>query len=147
ETWYAGRLKIPRPMLQSIVPLLSRPNSIYEGPTSLKGWQMVASENESGDQKGWRYANGAFVAERPCSAGRDVKLPKLANIEFDLAWRGSLEFGVAFYIDSFKQEPSDGYALQLNDTTAALQSVRKDGNSTQLGNVEIPDLGLKRKSH
>ena len=147
ETWYAGQLKIPRPMVQSILPLLSRPNSIYEGPTGLKGWQMVVSDNDSGQQKGWRFAKGAFLAERPCSAGRDVKLPKLANIEFDLAWRGSLEFGIAFYIDSFKQEPCDGYALQLNEATAALQSMRKDGNSTQLGNAEIPELATKSKSH
>ncbi len=146
ETWYAGPMTIPRQRVQSVVPLLDRPGSVYEGPTGLKGWQTLVIDNDTGDKAGWRYANGAFLASRPCSAGRDVKLPALANIEFDLAWRGSLEFMITLYVDSFKEEPGDGYALQLSEGGVSLHSMRKDGNTTQLGNAELPDLAAKRKS-
>src|SRR5262249_6223960 len=93
DTWYAGRLKIPRARVQSLLPLLGRPGSIYEGPTTLSGWQTVAEDGESGEQKGWRYSHGSFVTDGPALLGRDVKLPKLTAIEFDLAWHGSIEFG------------------------------------------------------
>ena len=52
ETWYAGRLKIKRSVLQTIENRSAAPNVIYSGPNGASDWQTDA-------QNAWSFRKGA----------------------------------------------------------------------------------------
>lgn len=82
DTWYAGRLSIPRAMLQRITPLSDADSSIYEGPTGLEqdGWVV----GRMGGGRSWSFHDGALVGTNYGTIGRDMKLPDMSDIEFDV---------------------------------------------------------------
>src|SRR6202008_3358985 len=95
DTWYGGLLTIPRKVVRAIIPVSSNKAVVYEGPTGLEGWIAGKMANAIANPGNWRYKNGAFYATRPASLARDLKLPDVANIEFDLAWKGMLYLAIA----------------------------------------------------
>ena len=40
----------------------------------------------------WTFRDGAFYADKSASIARDLKLPDTADLQFDLAWSGTLTF-------------------------------------------------------
>ena len=40
DTWYAGKITIPRDMVKGITPLKTGEGTLYEGPTGLDGWTL-----------------------------------------------------------------------------------------------------------
>jgi hypothetical protein len=102
DTWYAGKLRIPRRALQTLA-FNPRTPIVFEGPTGLEGWtEGNAVKGLELDSGRWVYRNGAFYADKAASIARDVKLPDRAQVQFDLAWRGQLNLAVALYTDSLQ---------------------------------------------
>ena len=98
ETSFAGPMVFPRRVVVEVESLPREGRAIFSGLTGLEGWTMgkvtLPAAGESGD---WRYTNGAFYATRSASIARDLKLPDVARIEFDLAWKSTLQAAVALY--------------------------------------------------
>ena len=61
------------------------------------------------------------------SIGRDMKLPAVSSIDFDLSWRGMLALMLCFYTDSFEAYTgnSNSYTLNINQGSMYLQRMRR----------------------
>ena len=102
DTWYAGKLKIPRRVLQTLA-FNPRTPSVFDGLTGLDGWtQGNAVKGIISESGQWSYRNGAFYADKAASIARDMKLPDRAQVQFDLAWKGPLNLALALYTDSLQ---------------------------------------------
>jgi hypothetical protein len=143
NTWYAGSLQIKRPMIQRIMFTVRNPEAVYLGPTGLDGWVT------EGNRNAWTYRKGAFYCQSNGSLGRDVKLPDVSSVEFDLAWRGQLYFQFAVYVDDLRQiYNAGGYMFQFNYASVTLQRARPQRGFNNLGNpVELPEFQRKTKAH
>ncbi len=142
DTWFAGRLKLPRASVRSLTPAAEPGTVIYDGPTGLDGWTLGKVQGLA-DAGQWRFVNGAFVATQSASIARDVKLPDRACLEFEMAWRGTFNLAIALYTDSMQpvslrakeSEPEFGpfYSLQLNNPVISLLHVSRPDPLRQLG--------------
>jgi hypothetical protein len=156
QTWYAGRLSIPRTSLQSLV-FIRRSPAVFDEITGLDGWtQAVSAAAAPGESGQWTYRDGAFYASKTASIARDVKLPDVAEIQFDLAWKGALNLAVALYTDSLRpiyllgkdQGPDFGafYSLRLDNAiykTIDLWPIKKMERLHGLGQLAFPALNNK----
>jgi hypothetical protein len=132
---------------------------IFEGPTGLEGWTMGKMAATIADPGAWKYKNGAFYATRPASIARDLNLPDVASIQFDITWKGLLYLAVALYTEYLhpinlankEQEPDFGgfYSLQLNYMSANLLPVKKHDilRYGGLGQGAIPAFTQKNNAH
>ena len=141
----AGRLKLPRARLQSLAVTPTEP-PIIDGLTGMDGWTEVSSPVGAGTESGhWTYRDGAFYASKPASIARDLKLPDMARIEFDLAWRGQPSMAIAFYTDSLQpilllnkeNGPDFGgfYSFRLSGIIADIYPIKKHGQIQSLGSL------------
>jgi hypothetical protein len=158
QTWYAGRLRIPRAAVQSLV-FIPRSPELFDGITGLDGWtQTTSAAALPGDTGQWTYRNGAFYASKTASIARDLRLPDEAEIQFDLAWKGSLNLAVALYTDSLQpillaakdQGPDFGgfYSLRFQNTTFIdLWPIKKGERPRALGQLFYPSLNNKDRLH
>jgi hypothetical protein len=154
ETWYAGSLNIPRKMIGYIAPGQAKLASIYEGPGGLEGWTVkggggggrIGMVRGGGGGNSWKYANGAFFSAGNGTIGRDLKLPPLSNIEFDLSWRGYLQLAVSIYSDTLESYGGNSYMMQFNYSSVYMQRMTRNGESSSFGQVEIPAFNQKAKA-
>jgi len=160
QTWYADRLSIPRASLQSLVFTRSWP-VVFDGITGLDGWTQAASAAAAAGESGqWTYRNGAFYAGKTASLARDLKLPDVAEIQFDLAWQGPLNLAIALYTDSLRpillsakaQGPDFGgfYSLRLDNSfyrSIDLWPIKKNEPDRRLGQLPFPFPGNKDRMH
>ncbi len=88
---------------------------------------------------GWQFSNDAFVSSIGGGAtiGRDVNFPKLANIEFDMAWRGYLNCAVHLYTDKLDQTPSNAYVLNITQSSVYLNRMSPETGQTRIGNATL----------
>lgn len=143
KTWYAGTVAIKRSMLQRVAFVSELAEATYSGPNSFEEWKG------DGNRNAWTFKKGALYGVGGGGIGRDVKLPDVANIEFDLAWRGQLYCNVGFGFDDARQiYQSGGYMVQMSYTSIYLQRYRPNqGNSNMGNNVEMQELQRKTKMH
>ena len=157
ETWYAGRLAIPRPSIQVFLPLPPKGKTVFAGPTGLEGW-TVGKVRTPGTKGGeWRYKDGAFYAAEAASIARDIQLPDVASLQFDIVWKGTLYLAVALYTDylqpvslaSKETEPLFGgfYSLQINSYSVNLLPVTQKDPLRPLGQVMVPNFSRANRSH
>ncbi|MBM3833991.1 MAG: hypothetical protein FJ403_12125 [Verrucomicrobia bacterium] len=156
ETWYAGRIEIPRKMVQFIMPKIEEGPLLFAGPEGLEEW-TIGQVNSVPDAGVWKYKDGAFYATRSASVARDLKLPDVAKIECDLTWKGVLYMAIALYTDylhpvnlqSKETGPEFGgfYSLQLRHYIADLLPVTKKEPIRYLGQAPIPTVSQKNKIH
>jgi hypothetical protein len=133
HTWYAGRLQVQRPAVKRLAYRSPEATIIYSGPTGPRDWQSV--------QTGWTYRQGKLYSQRNryCAIIKDVGLPDLASIEFDVAWRGQPYWSVAFYLSPDVQRGWSGYQLSWNNNYLSL-SRNTQGNQRNLeSNVALGD--------
>jgi hypothetical protein len=144
ETWYAGQLSIPRAMVKRITPLKTSVNTLFEGPTGMEGW--VLGQRGSG-QKGWIYRDGALVGTNYGTIGRDVKLPGVASVDFDIVLRGNPQVSVCLYSDR-ADNLSNCYMFQINSGYISLQRYTRDGGSNSIGEpVQLRNMMRREKMH
>jgi hypothetical protein len=157
HTWYAGTLRLVRGLVRMIRPLPSSRPPVFVGPAGLDGWtssQVKTLGNRAGQ---WQYRNGAFYARRAASIARDVKLPEVASVEFDLAWKGTLNMAVALYTDYLhpislankETEPpfSEFYSIQINSFSVNLLPIKQDGPLRSLGQVSVNAFNRRNSAH
>ena len=85
---------------------------------------------------GWQFSNDAFVnTTTGASIGRKVEFPKLANIEFDLAWRGFVNLAVHLYSDKLEQYSANAYVVNINQSVTYLNRLSPETGQTRLGNA------------
>lgn len=157
DTWYAGTLRLVRGLVRMIRPLPSSRPPIFVGPTGLDGWtsSQVKTLGERAGQ--WHYRNGAFYARQAASIARDVKLPAVASVEFDLAWKGTFNMALALYTDYLhpislankETEPafSEFYSVQLNSFSVNLLPIKQDGPLRSLGQVSVNAFNRRNSAH
>ena len=144
DTWYAGRLSIPRAMLRRVTPLPNADSSIYEGPTGLEGWVI----GRMGAGRSWSFRDGALVGTNYGTIGRDMKLPDMSNIGFDAVVRGNSQFSIGIYSDR-----ADNFGncymlmLQLSNGYTEMQRYSRNGGSNDLGSTQLQNIVRREKSH
>jgi hypothetical protein len=157
KTWYAGELRFPRSLVQSIMPTGPSRSTIYEGPAGLDGWTLGKTTSDLPNQGQWAYRNGAFYATKAASIARDVHLPDVSSLAFDLTWKGYFQLAIALYSDSLQpvslankeSAPDFGgfYSLQLNTFSANLLPITKNDPIRYLGQASLLTLSQKNRAH
>lgn len=144
DTWYAGRINIVRKMIKAITPTQNSSNCLYEGPTNLEGWVQGRGQNA------WKFANNALVStmRNTGTIGRDMKLPAMSIMDFDLAWRGQLNLMLFFHTDTFEAYTGNcnAYSLNINQGYLYLQRWKAGGGNAQLGNSNVQSMQTKNKA-
>ena len=123
DTWYAGKITIPRAMIKGITPLKSGGGTLYEGPTGMEGWVLGNNGNRA---KSWTYRDGALISTSYGTIGRDMKLPDLASISFDLVSRGQSQMSVCIYCDQ-ADNVGNCYMFQVQNNYIYLQRYSRNG--------------------
>jgi hypothetical protein len=142
DTWYAGRLSIPRAMLRRITPVSGANSSLYEGPTGLDGWTI----GRMGGGRAWSFRDGALIGTSYGTIGRDVKLPGMSSVQFDLVLRGNSPFSIGLYADH-AENFGNGYMLQLSNGYTELQRYSRNVGSNDLGSTQLQNIMRHDKSH
>src|SRR5687768_16839635 len=124
----------------------------------MEGWTR-GKVNAQGltDAGEWMYSNGAFYALKSASIARDLKLPDVASIQFDLEWRGFFHVAVALYssylhpinLANKESEPQFGgfYSMQLNPFSANLLPVEQNEPLRYLGQASLQHLAQTNAAH
>jgi hypothetical protein len=152
ETWYGGPFAIARKAVATLSPTLTNLNLIYEGPTSLDGWKFGRTPviRRGGGATGggaWRYNNGAFLSVGSGTIGRDFQYPGAVSIDFDLIWRGYLQFSVSVFADSLETYGGNAYLFQISQGVVYCQRMTRDGGANMMsGSVEVPNLAQRSKA-
>jgi hypothetical protein len=161
ETWYAGTLKLPRAAVQSVA-FTPRLPLVFAGIDGLEGWTQTNSARALAGVAvvtgKWSYRNGAFYADKSASIARDLKLPDVAKIQFDMAWKGTLNLSVGLYTDSLQPilltEKDNGpdfggfYSLRFQSTVfISCTPIRKKDPLRSLGDLVVPSLNNKDRVH
>jgi hypothetical protein len=156
---FSENLTIPRKRIDSINPISPNPAIIYKGPTGTEGWTISSSPVEDEKEGKWRYVNGSFIATGAGSLARDLKLPDMATIEFDIAWKNYMSVAVALYASTLqpillskKDDPDvpdfgSFYSLQINFNTANLMLIKKGIPLNSMGMAFIPNMEAKTSAH
>jgi hypothetical protein len=157
ETWYSGPLTIPRSAIQVVLPVPAKGKTLFAGPAGLEGWTMgkVKTVGEKGGE--WRYKDGALYAVEAASIARDVQLPDVASLQFDVAWKGMLYLAIALYTDYLQPvslanreaEPPFGgfYSLQINSYSVNLLPVTQKDPLRPLGQAMVSSFSRGNRSH
>ncbi|MBI4659815.1 MAG: hypothetical protein HY735_13325 [Verrucomicrobia bacterium] len=142
ETWFGGDLEAPRDALRAITFFPKGFAILYEGPSGPDGWNMTQGP------KGWRYRDGAFVANSVGVLGRNLNLSGSCSIEFDLAWSGHFSLSFILFtdaVDRFDYSVSS-YMFHLAPGYVNLQRVQTGTGVMSLGHqAQIPDMLRKNK--
>lgn len=154
NTWYAGQLTIPVDQIQLFIPVPPQADPVFAGPVSIENWisgDMHPTVPESGQ---WHFSDGAFYATNAASIARDLQLPPVARIQFEIAWKDALNLAIALYTDYMhpirlqtkENEPpfSDFYSLQINNYTANLLLVSQSQPLNYLGQAIIPNISHQK---
>jgi hypothetical protein len=158
DTWFGGRLELPKSSVALIVPLGLPKPVLFSGPKGLEGWTMgkvtAGALVESGE---WIYQNEAFYAMKSASIARDLKLPESMSLQFDIEWRGFFHVAVALYtaylhpinLANKETEPQFGgfYSLQLNPFSANLLPVKQNEPLRYLGQASLQQLAQTNAAH
>ncbi|MCG3147253.1 MAG: hypothetical protein PCFJNLEI_00692 [Verrucomicrobiae bacterium] len=126
QTWYAGKLRLSRSALKRLESRSLLPSVVYAGPTGPTDWKAL--------QPGWTYKQGRYYSQRNRYSviTKDVGLPAVASIEFDIAWRGQPYWSVGFYTAANQS----GYLLTCNGNYLQLHR-NVAGNQRNLeGNIQ-----------
>ena len=135
NTWYAGKIQIRRAMLKTLNPNAGYSAIVYEGPTDLANWSF--GERNNGES--WKLKNGALYALQSQPIGKLIEnMPDMADIRFDVAWRGYPQFYFAFYTDNLQQYYGNCYLLQVSSSSIYLQRYTRNGSSNRIGNMNFP---------
>ncbi|MGN6386152.1 MAG: hypothetical protein ACTHMT_07920, partial [Verrucomicrobiota bacterium] len=160
DTWFGGTMEFPRESVAMLLPIGLPRTVVFEGPESLEGWTSsevdlgAAAQIETGK---WIYHNHALYAGKSASIARDVHLPDVSSLSFDMEWRGFFHLAVALYtqylhpinLQNKETEPKFGgfYSLQLNPFSANLLPVKQTEPLRYLGQSALQNLSQKSSAH
>jgi hypothetical protein len=113
-TSFAGELSVPRAMLSRLTLGAISTRSIYEGPTTLEGWEAER----------WIYQDNTFASQTSGRLGRTFDLPKQFILRFQLDWKNNPSLQVAF-AEVSGEPKSDRYFFQF--TNGGIEIKRQNG--------------------
>lgn len=142
KTWYAGEMKVVRKMLKEIIPSTVS-SGIYEGPNDIKEWTI---ENQR-DGKKVDVVNKTLVIPGNTAAGRDMKLPDLAKIEFDMSFTPNSNVSIFLYGDQIARHQGNSYIMNISSNYIYMQRYSRNEGSNNIGQGECRKLMEKRLSH
>ncbi len=142
KTWYAGEMKIVRKMLKEIVPSTVSAG-IYEGPNDIKEWIL---ENQRDGRKA-DVVNKTLVIPGNTSAGRDMKLPDMAKIEFDMSFAPNSNVNIFLYGDQIARHQGNSYIINISSNYIYVQRFSRNEGSNNIGQGESRKLTEKRQTH
>jgi len=145
KTWYAGDIRISRKMLKEILPATTS-SAIYEGPTDIKEW-TVDNQRGGGDNKKIEVSNKTLSIPGNCTAGRDMKLPEMAKIEFDLLFAQNSNVNIFLYSDQIARHQGNSYILNISSNYIYLQRYSRNEGSDSLGQGECRRMMEKNVAH
>lgn len=138
DTWYSGRITIPRPMVQTIRPNMAAAGVAYEGPTGIEGWTFRTHN----DQPSWTFRKGSLYAAQQYPIGRTVPtLSDTVNFELELGWRGYPSFSFSFFTDNLQSTSGNCYMLHVSSTSGYLYRYTRNSGSHNMGTVKLPQFG------
>ncbi len=135
QTWFAGKLVIPKVMVRSITPGSKGGGALlFSGPGKLSDW---------GYKRGsWKLKSGKFECYSG-QIGRDLKLPNKVHIRMDVSWTGSYpSFSIISHTNDIKRYHNDCYNLQFSSYYVYLY--RGSGNQN-FGNLNYRQLRQMKK--
>lgn len=160
DTWFGGTMEFPRESVAMLLPIGLPRTVVFEGPDGIEGWTSsevdlgAAAQIETGK---WIYHNHALYAGKSASIARDVHLPDVSSLSFDMEWRGFFHLAVALYtqylhpinLQNKETEPKFGgfYSLQLNPFSANLLPVKQNEPLRYLGQSALQNLSQKSSAH
>jgi len=157
ETAFSGKISIPRKRIDSFIPIVPKPTVVFEGPTGIEGWTVSNSPAPGAQPSTWKYRNGALITTESGSIARDLKLPDITTIEFDIAWQNYLSIAIALYANTLfpiqLAQKDDGpdfgpfYSLQINFNTVNLMAIRKGAPLNSMGIGFLPLIDRKTSAH
>lgn len=136
DTFYGGKMKINRHMVQSIFPGANNPGILYSGPNDLAEW--IIPEGRSGGKI--EIQDETLSMTGFCSIGRDMKLTEMSKVDFSFEIAGNCQLQVLFFCNKSISSPHDCYSLYLSSGYIYLQRYGQHGRSGNLGNVNSRDL-------
>ncbi|MFA6290305.1 MAG: hypothetical protein WC637_00915 [Victivallales bacterium] len=142
KTWYAGELKLARKMLKEIIPSTVS-TGIYEGPNDIKEWTL---ENQRDGRKA-EVVNKTLVIPGNTSAGRDMKLPDMAKIEFDMSFAPNSNVNIFLYSEQLARHQGNSYIINISSNYIYVQRFSRNEGSNNIGQGESRKLTEKRQTH
>lgn len=143
DTWYAGKLTVPRGMVRRIEPGSNTGAALYTGPGSLDGWT-----SPNGDVKQYfECKDGVLSSTRGGgTVGREIaEMPEAVRFDFDLAWTQNSSISIGFFCDKIGGSyDSEGYAVTLQYGMRSAMLIRRARNEGTRRVGEDADLSALR---
>ncbi len=135
DTWYAGRLTIPKCMVRNV-----RPGS-KAGPIILSGFGKLADwPSKDGEPK----LSGGQLRLNSGRVGRDLKLPDAVHVQVNVSWNGSYPgFNIVTHTSNTDNFYNDCYNLQINGNYVYLYGGQGNRN---FGNHQYRELRKMNKA-
>ncbi|MBN1670700.1 MAG: hypothetical protein JXR37_06690 [Kiritimatiellae bacterium] len=143
DTGYAGRITIRRPVMAAIYPNISKTTHVYEGPARAEDWVVKAP----GQSAQVDFKKKAFyVTGHGATIGRNLDLPDVALIEWELGWRVQPQLYIYLYTDNIRGYNCNAYALRMESQRFYLYHQTRQTGTHHLGNAEVEGLIAKGKA-
>lgn len=166
DSWYIGKLQVPRAAISNIVLYTVHGDLLYHGPTGLEGWQQssplrmdaahaarnfvvvdgevmvaggVARPAAAADpaQQSWIFDGEALEAVRPGAVGRDFKLPRLSMVSMELEAPNMPAFTLHLYADATDRFTAfNALSLTFSGRMIYVRRSLANGGMRQIGNVD-----------
>ena len=149
ETSCAGKMTVNRHMLAEIRPIKAvNEKIIYDLASSPDGWKSEDGRNRGGDgKKRHPVSNGVIELRQGSSLAKDVGLPEMAAIDFDLAGLGmNSNVTIYFYSEAFARYRGDAYGIGLSPHYLSFQTFSNQGNNSERGGESNIAKILKNKT-
>lgn len=142
EAWYCGEVSIRRSMLKTIMPGERATTVIFEGPGEMKSWITRGSEGVGS----WILRNGVLCAVNEYPIGRYIEnLPDMAQMEFEMGWRGYPDLYFWFYANNLEQMGQSGcYLVRMSSGQIYIMCQTPNGGQRNMGQVEVPELANRQ---
>ena len=101
--------------------------AIYSGPKNEAEWSRDVDES-----KGWKFSNGALVANGPASGAANFETPAQFILKFSLKWQANPNFQI-YFADPLtpKAESMDRYYMQFNGAGLEIKREASKGKHFQ----------------
>jgi hypothetical protein len=123
DTWYAGRLAIPRGFVTGITQLQDRKTILYQGSASMDGWvvdRCIDGDDDPKRKDAWVFHDGAFISTGLDVIKRKIQLPARSSIEFDLDMPGSGFSDATPHIEIWLSDEKTGYILDVDNQQSSV---------------------------
>ena len=143
DTWYAGKLTVPRPLVRQMEPWTALNATLYSGPAAdLAGWN--SPDGEINQQ--WECRDGALTTRQGRGTiSREIpNLPDSVQFAFDLAWTRNSTLGFAFFCETGRRGEfvNAGYFMMFSNGMRSVTLMRAQDEGTQ--QVGEAAMGLSR---